>query len=219
MFRFLVISTASGVGIVFYVLCKWILKKYPLKAKAIIKNNWILQPNPICYFRTLLAWTGFLLYFFYHLENAAILVFAFAAILDGIDGEVARKAELVSEWGKFLDPLCDKATYLPPLASFAWQGKISLICMAFFILIELFGQFGARPILQRLGWPIGANKFGKWKTAICFGLVIYCALLDSESGLVNFGNYVLVACILLGIASIVFKFVPLDMAKKNSIIA
>ncbi len=219
MFRFLVISTASGVGIVFYVLCKWILKKYPLKAKAIIKNNWILQPNPICYFRTLLAWTGFLLYFFYHLENTAILVFAFAAILDGIDGEVARKAELVSEWGKFLDPLADKLTYLPPLLSFSFKGIISFNLVLAFIAVEAIGQIAVRIILMRLKFSIGAISFGKWKTGICFALVIYCALLDSESGLVNFGNYILVACILLGIASIVFKFVPLDMAKKNSIIA
>lgn len=215
MERFLVILIASGMGTAFYFFCRWKLKEDAIK--GFVRRNSILHPNSICYVRTAMAMTGYFLYFvLHHWEEPAIFIFTFAAILDGVDGLVARGAELESEWGKFLDPLCDKATYLPPLASFAWQGKISLISMAFFILIEPFGQFGARPILQRLGWAIGANKFGKWKTAICFGLVIYCALADGGLKLYGLGNYILSICIILGILSIYFKFFPLPSTEKKS---
>ncbi|MDJ0623398.1 MAG: CDP-alcohol phosphatidyltransferase family protein, partial [Desulfocapsaceae bacterium] len=46
------------------------------------------------------------------------------------------------------------------------------------------------------------------KAIICFGLVIFCALLDDNPNVIDIGNQILVACIILSTASVVFKFVP-----------
>ncbi len=63
--------------------------------------------------------------FFIGLSGLAIIIFTFAAILDGVDGIVARNCDMVTEWGEWLDPMCDKLTYLPPLIGFAYAGILS----------------------------------------------------------------------------------------------
>jgi CDP-diacylglycerol--serine O-phosphatidyltransferase len=111
-------------------------------------------------------------------------------------------------WGESLDPLCDKLTYLPPLIGFAYAGIIRLELVWILVIIEFAGQFIARRILAWIKFSGAANNFGKIKAIICFGLVILCALMDKNPGLVNIADSILLACIILSSASVVFKFVP-----------
>jgi CDP-diacylglycerol--serine O-phosphatidyltransferase len=115
---------------------------------------------------------------------------------------------MVTEWGEWLDPMCDKLTYLPPLIGFAYAGIISVKLVWIMVAVELFGQFFARKILSLLSYSVAANNFGKIKAIICFGLVIFCALLDENTRVINMGNEILLACIILSAASVVFKFIP-----------
>jgi CDP-diacylglycerol--serine O-phosphatidyltransferase len=55
---------------------------------------------------------------------------------------------------------------------------------------------------------VAANNFGKIKAIICFILVIYCALLDQNPNVVDMGDEVVAACIILAAASIFCKFIP-----------
>ncbi len=175
---------------------------------------WLLHPNAVCYWRTVLAAVGFLLYFFLGHPLIAIPIFTFAAFLDGVDGVIARRCNLGTHWGEWLDPMCDKLTYLPPLLGFGYAGILSITLVWVLVAVELFGQFFARRLLEILKTSGAANNFGKIKTIICFGLVIFCALLDEIPEIYeipdryNIGDEVLVAVIILGSASIVFKFVP-----------
>ena len=155
-----------------------------------------------------MALVGFVLYFYFGYQAIAILIFTFAAILDGVDGIVARKCDLGTEWGEWLDPMCDKLTYLPALIGFAYTGIISIQLIWILVAIELVGQLLARHILSLLKISGAANNFGKIKAIICFALIIYCALLEKNSGVTDIGDEVLIACIILSAASVVFKFIP-----------
>jgi CDP-diacylglycerol---serine O-phosphatidyltransferase len=183
-----------------------------LKKKAmqdyVMTHQWLLHPNAICYWRTGMAMIGFFLYFWTGFQSAAIIIFTFAAILDGVDGLVARQCDLVSRLGEWLDPLCDKLTYLPPLVGFAYSGIISVKLVWILVVIEVFGQFGARRLLRMMKTSGAANNFGKIKAIICFALVIFCALVDANPDVIHLGNQILLACIVLSAASIVFKFIP-----------
>ncbi len=204
----IIVSVLIGVG--FYVWFSRAIRKEPLQ-NFVHNNLWLLHPNSICYWRTAMALVGLFLYFFAGSENIGILLFTFAAILDGVDGVVARQCNLGSKLGEWLDPLCDKLTYLPPLVAFAHGSIISPKLIWTLVIIELVGQFFARKILDLLKTSGAANNFGKIKAIICFGLVIFCALLDDIPEipkLYNIGDEVLIACIILASASIVFKFVP-----------
>jgi CDP-diacylglycerol---serine O-phosphatidyltransferase len=207
MERFLVIAVSAGVGIGFYFWFSQAVKK-PSMQKYIMSHLWLLHPNAICYWRTALAALGFSLYFYTPYQSIAIFTFTFAAILDGADGVVARACDLGSHWGEWLDPMCDKLTYLPPLIGFAYAGIISIKLILILVIIELVGQFFARQILVRINFSGAANNFGKIKAMICFGLVILCALMDKNPGAIDIADGVLMGCIILSGASVVFKFIP-----------
>ncbi|MBA3012633.1 MAG: CDP-alcohol phosphatidyltransferase family protein [Proteobacteria bacterium] len=207
MERFLVIIVSAAIGTGFFLWFSKAVKKQPLQ-EYILSHQWLLHPNAICYWRTAMAALGFFLYFFSPYQSIAIFIFTFAAILDGVDGVVARECNLGSRLGEWLDPMCDKLTYLPPLIGFAHAGILSMELIWILVVIELLGQFFARRILAWINFSGAANNFGKIKAIICFGLVILCALMDQNKGLVNIADAVLMACIILSGASVVFKFIP-----------
>lgn len=207
MERFLVIALSAAIGTAFFIWFNKAVKKQYMQ-DYIMSHQWLLHPNAICYWRTALAVLGFVLYFLTVYQSLAIFIFTFAAILDGADGIVARGCDLGSEWGEWLDPMCDKLTYLPPLIGFAYTGILSINLVWGLVVIELAGQFFARRILTWIQFSGAANNFGKIKAIICFGLVIFCALLDKNPGIVNIADGVLMACIILSSASVVFKFIP-----------
>ena len=207
MTRIFVILFSAAFGILFFIWISRAVKKDAMKA-YILSHQWLLHPNAICYWRTAMAGTGFVLYFFTPFQSTAIFIFTFAAILDGVDGVVARGCDLGSPWGEWLDPLCDKLTYLPPLIGFAYTGLISTSLVWILVVIEFIGQFFARRILSWMKISVAANNFGKIKAIICFGLVILCALMDANPGLIDIADSILLACIILSAASVLFKFIP-----------
>lgn len=207
MERLLVIIIAAVIGACFYYWFSRMIHKNSMQ-EYILSHQWLLHPNAICYWRAAMALISYVLYFFFAYQALAILIFTFAAILDGVDGIVARNCNLVSQWGEWLDPMCDKLTYLPPLIGFAYAGIISTKLVWILVAVEFIGQFLARQILSLLHFSGAANNFGKIKAIICFVLVIFCALIDKNPEVVDMGDEVLVACIILSSASVVFKFIP-----------
>jgi len=207
MERLIVIAVAALIGTGFYYWFAWMIKKKSMQ-EFIQSHLWLMHPNAICYWRTAMALLGLILYFLVDYQVIAIIIFTFAAILDGVDGIVARNCDMVTEWGEWLDPMCDKLTYLPPLIGFAYAGILSVELVWIMVAVELFGQFFARKILALMSHSVAANNFGKIKAIICFALVIFCALLDENPGFINMGDEVLLACIILSAASVVFKFIP-----------
>ncbi len=208
MERILVIIASGAAGTVFFFWFSRMVKKQASVRQFIESHLWLMSPNAICYWRTALAFLGFILYFFSSWQSLSIFIFTFAAVLDGIDGVVARGCNMVSRWGEWLDPMCDKLTYLPPLVGFAHVGILSPKLIWTLVVVELVGQFFARKILSWLKVSGAANNFGKIKAIICFALVILCALIDANPGMLNIGDGVLLACVILSAASMIFKFVP-----------
>lgn len=207
MERALVIIFSAAVGIIFFLWFSRSVKKESMRA-YIMSHQWLLHPNAICYWRTAMAFAGFILYFYTSFQSIAIFIFTFAAILDGVDGVVARGCDLGSRWGEWLDPMCDKLTYLPPLIGFAYSGIISVKLIWILVVIELAGQFFARQLLSWIGSSGAANNFGKIKAIICFGLVILCALMQENPAMIDIADEILIACLVLSSASIGFKFIP-----------
>ncbi len=207
MERLLVIILSASFGTGFYYWFSRMLHKQSMR-DYVLSHQWLLHPNAICYWRAAMALVALVLYFFFGYQSIAIFIFTFAAILDGADGVVARSCDLGTKWGEWLDPMCDKLTYLPPLVGFAYAGIISIKLVWILVAIEFAGQFFARRVLDWLKSSGAANNFGKIKAIICFGLVIFCALLEKNQGVIDMGDEVLMACIILSAASIIFKFIP-----------
>lgn len=93
----------------------------------------------------------------------AALVFIIASITDLLDGQIARKRHLVTNFGKFLDPLADKLLVMSAFVSFTGMGRMAS-WMVIVILAREFAVTGLRLVAAGEGDVIAASKIAKWKT-------------------------------------------------------
>jgi len=93
----------------------------------------------------------------------AALVFAVAALTDGLDGYIARKSKQITNLGRFMDPLADKLLVTAALISLVEMGRLSS-WMAIIIVSREFAVTGLRIIAASKGVVIAASNLGKYKT-------------------------------------------------------
>jgi len=179
------------------------------KGKKFLCGPWYFHPNAICIWRVVIGLFGIILYFMSTHQSLGILLFTLSAVMDGVDGLLARECDLVTPFGEEIDPLCDKLTYLPPMVFFAYSGLLDVPAVWILLAVEASGQFLFRYIIKRFThFSAAANNFGKIKAVLCFALIIYCALLTDDIGLPDFSSQMLHLCIILSISSIAFKLIP-----------
>ena len=106
----------------------------------------------------------------------AAIIFVVAACTDFLDGHIARKRGLVTNLGKFLDPIADKvlvSTALifllvrPQILLVLWQGDWVLVCAGVCVAIILARELivsGFRMVAASAGLVLAADKIGKVKT-------------------------------------------------------
>lgn len=91
-------------------------------------------------------------------------VFILASLTDYVDGQIARKYNQVSDFGKFLDPLADKLLTIAAMVMFCqWQMFPAWALMI--VLTREFAVTGLRLVAVGKGVVIAAGKSGKFKTA------------------------------------------------------
>ncbi|MCL1989703.1 MAG: CDP-diacylglycerol--glycerol-3-phosphate 3-phosphatidyltransferase [Defluviitaleaceae bacterium] len=100
-----------------------------------------------------------------------LLIFSFAAATDWLDGYLARKLNLISDFGKFMDPLADKMLTTAAFLIFINQGLLAS-WIVFIILTREFIVSGLRMTAAAKGTVIAAAWSGKFKTVLQFILVI-----------------------------------------------
>ena len=105
---------------------------------------------------------------------AALAVFILASVTDTADGYVARHYNMITDFGKFMDPLADK---LLVFSAMAWFVEVAWMpAWAFFVVIAReFAVTGLRLIAVEQGRVIAAGKSGKVKTAST--MVCICLML------------------------------------------
>ncbi|MCI5649791.1 MAG: CDP-diacylglycerol--glycerol-3-phosphate 3-phosphatidyltransferase [Fusicatenibacter sp.] len=93
----------------------------------------------------------------------ALVIFVAASLTDTLDGYIARRDHLVTDFGKFMDPLADKLLVCSALICFVEMGKLP----AWMVIIIISREFiisGFRLIASDNGIVIAASKWGKLKT-------------------------------------------------------
>lgn len=124
----------------------------------------------------------------YH-YTAALILFVAASLTDMIDGKMARKYNMITDFGKFLDPLADKMLTTAAFLGFIKMGiGWQVTWIAFIVLFREFLISSLRLVVVSSGGKvIAANMWGKCKTVsqmvgIIFALFSYVLIDDFSVG-------------------------------------
>ena len=140
------------------------------------------------------------------LRIAALIVFCFASFTDFLDGQIARRNNLVTNFGKFMDPLADKLLVCSALICMIELGQLP----SWYVLTVIAREFiisGFRLVAADNGIVIAASWWGKFKTTFQMLTVILLIL--------NIPALHTVTLIIAGIAFVLALVSLLDYIAKN----
>ena len=107
----------------------------------------------------------------------SLIIFSVASITDALDGKIARKRNLVTNFGKFLDPLADKVLVLSALAVFVDISEVKMGAIPLIIITAReFMVSGLRLLAADSGIVVAAGMWGKLKTAFTMVAIIFTLL-------------------------------------------
>ena len=103
----------------------------------------------------------------------SLIIFILASLTDMLDGKIARKHGLVTDFGKFLDPLADKMLTTAAFIGFlVWKVCPGMEWILFIILFREFMVTSLRLVAVSSGKVIAANMWGKVKTVLQMSSII-----------------------------------------------
>lgn len=143
----------------------------------------------------------------YTLRIAALIVFCIASFTDFLDGQIARRNNLVTNFGKFMDPLADKLLVCSALICMIELGQLP----SWYVITVIAREFiisGFRLVAADNGIVIAASWWGKFKTTFQMLTVILLIL--------NIPALHTVTMIIAGIAFVLTLVSLLDYIAKNS---
>lgn len=122
----------------------------------------------------------------------ALGVFILASLTDYVDGQIARKCNQVSDFGKFLDPLADKLLVIAAMSMFCEWGRMPAWALMI-VLTREFAVTGLRLVAVGKGTVIAAGWSGKVKTAST--MIGLCVLMAFPT--IDWLNWVVIGVILV----------------------
>ncbi len=141
-------------------------------------------PNKLTLLRVLLV-PVYLLLLWHGASIPALVVFAAASLTDLLDGHIARSRGLVTNFGKFMDPIADKLLTHTAFIMLLAMGRLHVAACILFIARE-FVVSGLRLVAASQGRVIAAGKSGKVKTVLQMALIMVLTCdLHVGSGLLS----------------------------------
>lgn len=137
----------------------------------------------------------------------ALALFVVASLTDLLDGHIARKYNLVTNFGKFMDPLADKLLVCAAMICLVEMGKIP----AWIVIVIMSREFiisGFRLIASDNGVVIAASYWGKFKTT--FQMLMICLMIADLGGV-----FTVITQIVMWIALILTVVSLIDYLVKN----
>lgn len=132
-------------------------------------------PNKLTILRVILI-PFFVVFMLFDITGAAdkwiaLVIFCVASLTDMLDGKIARKYNLVTNFGKFMDPLADKLMVCTALICLTSMNRLNVIVVLVIIARE-FIISGFRLVASDNGIVIAASYWGKFKTVSQMALII-----------------------------------------------
>ena len=143
-----------------------------------------------------------------YIDYIAVAIFIIASFTDMLDGKIARKYNLVTNFGKFMDPLADKLLVCSALICLVEMGRLP----AWIVIVIIAREFiisGFRLVASDNGIVIAASYWGKFKTVSQMIMVVLLLL--------NIGHpfFVILSTVFVWIAVILTVVSLVDYVVKN----
>ena len=120
-------------------------------------------------------------------QCAAVGIYAVACVTDALDGHIARSRHLITNFGKFMDPIADKLLVMSAMVVLTAQGRMpDWVCIL--MLAREFLVSGFRLVAAENGRVIAAGPLGKLKTVFQMVATIALMLLVPVEGAPLLGN-------------------------------
>ena len=127
-----------------------------------------------------------------HGSTIAAVVFAVAALTDGLDGYIARSRDTITTFGKVMDPIADKLLIAAALISLVSLDRLAA-WVAMVVIAREFAVSGLRIAAAQHGAIIPASLLGKAKTIVQVGAVLALIAADRHAAWVQALVYAMVA--------------------------
>ena len=166
----------------------------------LVRSVFFLHPIAITIERTILMIVSWVVYLTANNEKVlylAVSLFIFSALLDNLDGFLARNFDLETKTGRILDPIADKICTLPPLYFFSYWGNLRIEFFWILVVFDLTGDFIVRPLLGWLGISTSSNMWGKVKTVSYFVLSVLCVMPATPQQIPHSMNYLFFLCVVM----------------------
>ena len=135
----------------------------------------------------------------------AAAIFIIASFTDFLDGSIARKYGLVTNFGKFMDPLADKLLVCSALICLIELGQLP----AWMVLIIISREFiisGFRLVASDNGVVIAASYWGKWKTVFqMISVILLIVNVEALSMLTNIALWIALALTVISLVDYIVK--------------
>lgn len=128
-------------------------------------------------------------------QITALAVFIIASLTDMLDGQIARKCNQITTFGKFADPLADKMLTTAAFLIFMQKGIIDSWAVMI-ILVREFAVSGVRLAAAGDGNVIAASFFGKFKTVAQMAAIIITILITNISAIEPSTSYTVSAALI-----------------------
>ncbi len=138
----------------------------------------------------------------------ALGIFIIASLTDLADGKIARKYNLVTNFGKFMDPLADKMLVCSALICLTGMGKLEA-WITILIVVRDFIISGFRLVASDKGVVIAASYWGKFKTT--FQMIMICLIIAD----IPFGFFTILTIVIKYIAVFLTVYSMIDYIIKN----
>lgn len=161
-----------------------------------------------------------LTHFFKYTSVVAVIIYIAACLTDLFDGKIARKKNLITDFGKFADPLADKILVMSAMICFVSLGKLPVwVCII--ILAREFAVSGLRLIVAGKGVVLAAGIWGKFKTVfqmiMCILMTIDMETLGASGGFLTFYNVFTTVIMYIALALTIISMIDYFYKNRKSI--
>ena len=130
---------------------------------------------------------------------AAAVILGISGLTDCFDGKIARHLNMITEWGKVLDPVADKLTQAAVFISLSFRYPTMRYLVILFVVKEMFMGIMGAIMLKKGSMMDGARWYGKLCTAVLYGAMVIMMLVVDLSYFA--AGLIISICIIMNIFS------------------